>query len=266
MNQQNSATKDISILTKDFPILSYHADHKGRLSLSNLCNFLQEIAWNHANILGVGYDHLAENNQFWVLIRMYIEIYAYPLWQETITIHTWPKGTEAFMALRDFKVFDKAGSLAAAASTGWLILDKNTKRPVRLEQFRKRVPLREAEHALSKKLVKLDAKGETIASVPHIVGYSDLDVNNHVNNAKYTEWIMDAWYGLSEVPSIPAARTAVTRFEINFQSEAFLGEEVTITLRRTTDGTDSFCAQVFRGDVEGTGEEIIRARFSVSFP
>ncbi|TFG58951.1 MAG: hypothetical protein E4H36_14685 [Spirochaetales bacterium] len=258
MQQQTAPVNDISLLIKESTVMSYQADNQGRLSLSNLCNLLQEIAWNHANILGVGYEHLLKDNRFWVLIRMYVEIYAYPLWKDAISIRTWPKGAEAFMALRDFKVFGRDGSLAAAASSGWLILEKENKRPVRLDEFRKRVSLREGEHALEKKLLKIEMpQGETIAEQRHTVAYSDIDVNNHVNNAKYVEWIMDAWYGLG------AEQPAVAGIELNFLSEAFLGEEVSIKLCRNAGG-DSFYAQVFRGNPDSGSGEIIRARFSVS--
>jgi acyl-ACP thioesterase len=54
------------------------------------------------------------------------------------------------------------------------------------------------------------------------VRYSDLDLYDHVNNAKYMQWILDSY------PEELLRRNEIVLFEINFLAEAKMGDEVAI--------------------------------------
>ena len=54
------------------------------------------------------------------------------------------------------------------------------------------------------------------------VSYSDLDLNNHVNNAKYIEWILDS-YPLEKMKTYN-----INSVELNYMSEALFGEKVSL--------------------------------------
>ena len=67
---------------------SYDVDFNKHLTLTSLFNYFQEIAWEHAGVLRFGYEDLSENNQFWVLSRMRVEISRLPQWTENIKLIT----------------------------------------------------------------------------------------------------------------------------------------------------------------------------------
>lgn len=52
--------------------------------------------------------------------------------------------------------------------------------------------------------------------------YSEIDINQHANNARYGEWIMDS-FNKEELDDI-----TITSIQINFLSERKLGDEVEI--------------------------------------
>ncbi len=54
------------ILQRKFPITSRHADFKSELRISSLINDYIQIAWQHAEELGLGYLHLKEQGLGWV--------------------------------------------------------------------------------------------------------------------------------------------------------------------------------------------------------
>ncbi len=54
------------------------------------------------------------------------------------------------------------------------------------------------------------------------VRYSDIDLYRHVNNARYIQWIMDGYSLEMHTDFEPGV------FEINFVSEAKMGDEVVI--------------------------------------
>lgn len=72
----------------------------------------------------------------------------------------------------------------------------------------------------------------------HAVQYSDLDINNHVNNVRVVELISDA-LDLQKQPGF------VSSLQVNYTAETAFGEQVSL-LCGTTDG-----ARYVRGEAEG---------------
>jgi acyl-ACP thioesterase len=171
-------------------IASYETDAYGRVSLANILCFFQEAANHHATALNWGLEFLNSVNKFWVLSRLKVKVERYPRHKDEISITTWSRGAEGFFAWRDYQIFlDNQPCISAVSS--WLILDKNTHRPVKIEQLGKLIP-RNEETCFPFPETKLQSVEKTNAFFEKKVHFSDIDINKHVNNAKYVEIIADA--------------------------------------------------------------------------
>ena len=115
---------------------SYFVNRFGKLSTSYLFWQIQDIAWEHAEILGLGYDKLQEEQQFWVLSRLLVKIKKRPVWGEKFTLETWPAGSDGFLAHRDINFIDSNGKSIIKATTSWLVLNLQTKRIVRFNDYK----------------------------------------------------------------------------------------------------------------------------------
>ena len=176
-----------------YRVRSYNVDLQKRLRLSGMLDFFQESAWRHAEDLDVGVDRLGSKGCFWVLSRLSLRVDRYSVWNEEITVRTWPKGIDKLMALRDFLLLDDSGEVCARASTAWIIVDGERKRPVRIEPFFSDVLLVRGKDALpgtAEKIGKAD-DGKPVGT--YTAGYSVIDMNLHVNNARYADWITDSF-------------------------------------------------------------------------
>jgi medium-chain acyl-[acyl-carrier-protein] hydrolase len=222
------------IWTDEYLISSYEVDAKGKAALPTLSKFMQETAYNHANHLEFGYHQLKEKNLFWVLSRLLIKIDKYPQWGDKIQIRTWPSGVERLFAYRDFRILDEQGAAIAAAVTAWLMLDAQKRRPQRSDELKARIKLLPNERALEERPAKIPGLSNPVEGRFFPVRYSDLDLYNHVNNAKYIEWILDSF------PAEMHRGFAVTEFEINFLSEAKLGDEAAILTGKLEDASLAF--------------------------
>ena len=89
---------------KAYKIPVYDTGPDGKLNLFSLFNYLQDVASEHASRLNFGRDDLLRNNHFWVLSRIVAEICLWPVWEETIIVRTWPRGTDKLFAIRDYQV------------------------------------------------------------------------------------------------------------------------------------------------------------------
>jgi len=207
-------------LTMNFKVTSRDLNPKGEARLTSLAGFFQEIAYQHAEKLGFGYHDLLAGQTFWVLSRMKIRILQYPLWDDEIRVQTWPCGLDKLFAMRDFRIFSGSGQVIGLASTAWLIVGNQTRRPARpsdqLDQYREG-----QDKPFAEKLRKI-ALPEDMSRVDlRSVVYSDLDVVGHVNNVKYMEWCIDA-------AGETGLRRGIGTFEINFMHESRFGDEIEI--------------------------------------
>lgn len=236
--------------SREFTISSYDLNPKGQARLTTMADFFQEMAYHHASDLGFGYHDMKSRKTTWVLSRMRIHMKRYPVWNEKITLETWPSGAERLFALRDFRVIDSKGVIIGMASTAWLILDIDTHRLIRpkemMEQFKLIVY---DEQMFEDPLDKIVIQGDTKLMRQHTVTYSDLDIIGHVNNVKYMEWCIDA------ISSPEEAEKDICELEINFNHEALYGDHISIF------GNEEASGEIyFNATREGDGKEIISAR------
>jgi len=172
---------------------SYDIDFNKRLNVFSLFNYFQEIAWEHAGILHFGLEDLSKLNQLWVLSRVRVEIERLPLWSEQIRLITYPRGIDGLFALRDYEVYDSNDNRIISGSSSWLILNAQTRRPVRLTDLELGFIANDRK-AISTNASKIaDVTGSPNSTDTITVKPSDFDVNFHVNNARYIEWAYNSF-------------------------------------------------------------------------
>jgi medium-chain acyl-[acyl-carrier-protein] hydrolase len=201
---------------------SFEIDMHGRLKAHMLFAFLLNNAWNHARQLAFDYKTLSDRNLMWILSKLQLVVYKLPRWGERIQIETWGKGIERFYALRDFVVTSSDGEKLASATSAWMILDKTSYRPQKLNELMKDFPWTGDRIEVETNLKKVqEPADEKLCCNFHVV-FSDIDVNEHVTATRYLHWIMDS-YPLS-VLSARELKTA----EISFLAEAVLNDEISV--------------------------------------
>ncbi len=183
--------KELQLVWEEtYAIRSYEVDPSARVTVPVMCRFMQETAWHHAESLSFGFHHLQTDKLIWVLSRQKVKMLSYPRWGDTIRVVTWPKGMDRLYYYRDFKFLDAAGKVLGMANTVWFMVDIATRRP-RPTDTLPHIPLNSGDSVLEQRLGKLR---EVPASPDG--GYSlgthflDTDVNGHVNNVNYLEWIL----------------------------------------------------------------------------
>ena len=119
---------DLRQLEKEFTIHVYETGPDSRATLYSLFNYMQDIASDHAVLLGFGRDDLMKKNHFWVLSRMYAEITQWPSWEDKIIVKTWPNGTDMLFAMRNYELKFADGRMIASGVSSWLIIDRTTKK------------------------------------------------------------------------------------------------------------------------------------------
>jgi medium-chain acyl-[acyl-carrier-protein] hydrolase len=206
---------------KEFEILSFQIDPKGRLRWASLADMLQEVAWKHADSRNFGQE-LFDKGFMWVLSRFHIKVFEMPSWGEYIKIKTAGRGINKLFALREFEVENRQGKIIAKAMSAWLLLDIKSKRPQRPRQV---LPYELFDDNPDISIVpdKVNLDIELLTSKSFSVNYSDLDMNNHVNNVSYIRWIEDFCF---------EKEIQFDELLINYLTEAIIGEEIEILFQK----------------------------------
>ena len=208
------------IWTQTYDVNTIVLDHHKRLGLFGLLNLLQDIAWLHAKHLGWGYEALVEHGTAWVLVRQKLVMADWPVWGDVVEVRTWPRGVIGALAVREFEIV--AGDRKfGECSTSWLIIDAQTRRPTKIdrEAFRKNT---RTEGCLAIEAGKITPQTGLKPVATFQVRNSDLDVNGHVNNTRYAQWILDS----IALEALAAYR--LDEYEVNFLAETNVGDTVAI--------------------------------------
>lgn len=242
--------------TESVIVRSFETGPGGRASLQAICNYLQEAAGNHATELGVAIDQLVEKNLTWVVARLRVEMEDYPAWRDEIVVETWPSGADRLYATREFLVRSASGREIARATSAWLLIDLERRRPVRMPEFITSIELPRRERAVADMPDRLpDSAGDHTGepSTHEIaVRYSDLDMNGHVNNVTFAEW------SLESVPVALRETHVVRALDLHFRAEARYGDTAVVRtqpLNANSGGSYSFLHVITNGD-----RELARAR------
>ncbi len=239
----------IPVWKENYKITSYQVDFQEKIKPTNLMQLFQEAAGNHAQHLGAGYSKLFEEKLFWALSRIRVELIRIPKWGEEIRIETWPCSLVGPFFRRDFIFFDSRDEIIFRGVSGWLLLSAENMRPQRADRLKIELPFNEGKFALETFPDRLNGSAETPVFSKKIL-YNEIDVNNHVNNTRYLDWVMDCFdseFYLSH---------ELKNFTLEFLGEMHWGDEV--ELRSGQEGSSYHIQAVnvktgkaaFRADVE----------------
>lgn len=177
-------------LVKERKLKTYQCDRYGLLRPVALMNKLQGLAGVHADMLGVGTDVCKSKNIAWVMTHLFVDVIDMPRAEEMLVYSTWPANTSALRSERDFEIKDKSGKLRVRAISQWVLIDLDTRRPVRIsEYFPEWMGLNERVWDRD-----FDKGHDFIPTQSRVMAcrFDDIDVNQHVNNAVYTTWATES--------------------------------------------------------------------------
>ena len=229
----------------------YDVDGAMRLKPAAFMDLAQEMAYIAADVMHFGYDELQQEGKAWVLSRLHFRFVDVPRWRDEIEIQTWHKGPSGPFYLRDFRINDLQGNARVLGTSSWVILDVQARRMCRTSEVTEMIPESTVCHdqaietPAEKVAMPRGVQPEEVAR--HQVGYADVDLLGHTNNARYVVWAMDCIdYDL-------AASRSIKELWINFNHETKAGETVVLSrwqeedtyyVEGKVDDRQAFCVKI----------------------
>lgn len=209
-----------------FHIESSQSDNKNKVHLAYMFSFFEAIAGEHSESVGIHYADMRDKNQTWILNRIALDIKDLPNKYDDITVYTWQSKQSAVGFYREFLVINENNEAIIAARSFWSIMDLNSRTIIPSNEI---IANKENPFILPIKTTKAKLKSIKITlpetdnkiSYKHLIGYSDLDANNHVNNTRYINMVTNAVDFLNIGLNIEI-------IEVNYTSELVKGDLVAV--------------------------------------
>ena len=211
-----------------FVLRAPDADFRAAWRPGAIFTTMQELGESDSARWNVGYFALREKGLAWVITRALLQIDRAPVIGETIVARTWPGKPRHAIYPRYYQFQDSDGQVFARASTLWVLMDIAAREMVPGERYA--LPAFE--------ISALPPPIENPGAIPKLAGeenraerevkFSDLDINRHVNNARYVDWLCDRY------PYEWHDRHRLSRLTVHFASETKPEEKLEMVL--TADG------------------------------
>lgn len=230
-----------NIFEEEYTIRSYFIDSKSELAPQELLMMMQEVAWSHVEKHNVGWDYFKQFNFFWAITRIHVRMIRMPKWNERVKLRTWGKASGRITHYRDHEMLDAEGNVIIEATSTWVILDAESGSPQQVDDLPRHLYVNEDKNAIIENAPKIKAISfpeEERIFIP--VVYSDLDVNQHVNNSKYLQFALDSF----DIDYIERHR--LKEFFINFIWQAKKGDFYAVQSREIAQG--NFITSIFAKD------------------
>lgn len=208
-------------------------DASGRLGLSQQFSILQDLASEHAALLGVGADDMRRRGLYWVVTHTRLRICARAELNAPLTMTTWPNrcAPEDVRTYRSYRI-ESAGDPVAEARSEWIVLHTETNRPVRLRDtcFPFDLDFRETVAAPGPFVRERDGFSADDAVFARPVAASDIDSARHMNNVAYVRAMLDA-FSAETLCGLP-----VSGIEVRYGEPCREGERITVVKQAAEDG------------------------------
>ena len=210
----------------DFPLTVRYGEigFDGVATRPSLANWLQEAAGQSASSLGFGEETLAPLGLSWILARLALRIIRLPHAGEQLRVRTWPSALDRF-GHRGYEVYDAREHLIVTGTSAWTIMNLNERRlapiPMELAEVYPQKPrpcLPFCCRTLPRMAGEISAQGTLLR-----VRRDDLDINGHVNNARYLAWLMEP---LPAPPADSGNHLIPAMLDVSFRAECFPGDEL----------------------------------------
>ena len=206
--------------SKEYEIFYFQIDRFGEASLVTILGFLEDCATAHSEAIGLGIEYLTSQGTCWILNRWHLKMERFPHLGEKIVVETYPLAFQRFYGKRDFLIKDTQGTLIGKASSLWIYLNIDKRRPTR-------IPAHFASQYGVSDLQDTDDSFEDFAElmessseISFHVRRSDIDTNGHVNNTRYAEWMLEG------IPEDIMSDYRLQQFEIMYKKETKYGTDI----------------------------------------
>lgn len=153
-----------------------------------LLAILEDIAGLHSATVGLGLNEINETGCAWVVLNWKMQIIKRPIYNDELSVYTWSTSVDKLFAERDFKITDKNGEVIVIATSRWIYMDINRRRPVRITpEIMDRYESEPERRMFTEKIGKVELPDTDYIELPYKILRRDVDCLGHMHNISYLD-------------------------------------------------------------------------------
>ncbi|MEG1857881.1 MAG: thioesterase [Pseudoflavonifractor sp.] len=196
-------------------------DPAGYCRPSALLGILQDTAAEAAGRIHLSREELmAQYGAFWMLARSWYRLDRPLRWNEPVAVKTWHRGGSGASMYRDFDISVRGVPVGEAVTT-WVLADWQSRKLLRMSKVLEFADTTGGGLCKDRTLQKLHLPEELVRAERRRMHYSDADMNGHVNNSRYADFVCDAL----RMEHLGGA-SFVAELQMGYLAECLPGEEL----------------------------------------
>lgn len=197
----------------------HDTDLNNIVSASATLRYMQEAAHRQFETQHPTLDELRIQGKAFILSKLNMSIYNPIKAYDEIIVESWPCESKGVSFNRCGRIL-RDGNIVAELSSVWALVDIKTRRLLRVTDLDWNVPSDDPLELDSPARIRIPKDIQLALVGERLIAYSDLDINEHMNNTNYPDMLCDY------LPSMKGKR--VVSISINYASELSNGETVKI--------------------------------------
>lgn len=202
---------------ESFTFSASEADIHRRIKLSAALRHMQDAASRHLDALGYTYDVLSKAGQVFLLSRAEVVFSRSPLPDQRVLAQTRPHPPKGVFFLRETNLA-LDGEVAVWGKSAWILADFKTHQVLRPAALGWDYPFDPVEFDGSIARYRMRDPENLSDLGQRTIRFSDLDANQHMNNAKYGDMVADF------IPAQWMLAHPMRRAVLLYEHEAKLGD------------------------------------------
>lgn len=191
-------------------------------------SLMQEMGGGHASEMGIGIEDLYRDYKYtWVISRTRVSFARHAKWREKVDLESWAQPNVRLHCPRVINCYAD-GETVFSAMTLWAIVDMVRKRPVRPQQisFENYIG-RRPDRYMPTDIGQLPAwdeveKTEILPSYEAVPHFYDVDVNKHINNVVYVQWVI-ASLGMDFL-----TEHEIALMDVKWEKQTYAGDDLVV--------------------------------------
>lgn len=223
-------TSDI-FYRKAFTVPDFECDINNHMKLSYLLRHLQDVSTSQLDEMGLGYHRLFQEGTVFLLSKIGVQINRMPTAGENVVFRTAPQGVKGAQFRRESYLESATGEVLAMAQSIWFVVNPTTWKIVRPSAFAHALPaVPEEERMANIGVDRVRPEGSVVLTGEKRVLYSDMDLNQHLNNTVYADIITD------HIPFDVIKSQILSRVFIHYHNQAVWNDTVAVTTTQAENG------------------------------
>lgn len=202
--------------------------------MSHIAEIFQDIAGNHSEFLGCGYEAVKSKDMIWVLAKTKIDVIKNPIIAKNVIVETIAYKPNGLIFARELIIKDKeTGETLITGNSNWCLVSLSTRRLVRPNIDVVPFEQDDTNRIYKDKMKSLDniQFEDEDFMFDQTIRFTDLDHNRHMNNCHYLDIITNA--------VSPTSNQRITSLEINYEKECIKDDEILVYKKIISD-TEGF--------------------------